>query len=159
MGSLIILGMVGIPCLVALLWFLTPSGKRWLKDNHMIWRILLYVIVVVRGAVKASLSCGQYFARFILVIVLLSSLASFSAFSISRVSSLFGIQILSNMSPSPVQSQVMFSSGYFECILDMMSVPMVPGLPFVAVLAIYLFDSPHVFSNWLVPVIVLFCFR
>lgn len=36
MGSLIILGMVGIPCLVALLWFLTPSGKRWLKDNHMI---------------------------------------------------------------------------------------------------------------------------
>ncbi len=36
MGSLIILGMVGIPCLAALLWFLTPPGKRWLKENHMI---------------------------------------------------------------------------------------------------------------------------
>ena len=36
MGSLIILGMIGIPCAVVLLWFLTPSGKRWLKSNRMI---------------------------------------------------------------------------------------------------------------------------
>lgn len=36
MGSLIILGMVGIPCALTLIWFLTPSGKRWLKENHMI---------------------------------------------------------------------------------------------------------------------------
>ena len=36
MGTLIILGMTGIPCLVTLLWFLTPSGKRWLKANRLI---------------------------------------------------------------------------------------------------------------------------
>lgn len=33
MGTLIILGMVGIPCIVTLLWFLTLSGKKWLKTN------------------------------------------------------------------------------------------------------------------------------
>ncbi len=35
-GSMIILGMVGIPCVVTLLWFMTPSGRRWLKSNNMI---------------------------------------------------------------------------------------------------------------------------
>ena len=36
MGTLIILGMVGIPCVVVLLWFLTPSGKKWLKSNQLL---------------------------------------------------------------------------------------------------------------------------
>lgn len=36
MGTLIILGMVGIPCIFTLLWFLTPGGKRWLRKNNMI---------------------------------------------------------------------------------------------------------------------------
>lgn len=36
MGTIIILAMVGIPSLIALLWFLTPRGKQWLKANHMI---------------------------------------------------------------------------------------------------------------------------
>lgn len=36
MGSLIILGMIGIPCALFLLWFLTPKGRKWLKANHMI---------------------------------------------------------------------------------------------------------------------------
>lgn len=36
MGTLIILGMVGIPSTLALLWFLTPSGKHWLRENNMI---------------------------------------------------------------------------------------------------------------------------
>ncbi len=36
LGALIILGMVGIPSILALLWFLTPPGKRWLKKNNMI---------------------------------------------------------------------------------------------------------------------------
>ena len=36
MGSLIILGFVGIPCVIFLLWCLTPPGKRWLKANKMI---------------------------------------------------------------------------------------------------------------------------
>lgn len=35
-GALIILGMYTIPCIIALLWFLTPPGKRWLKKNNMI---------------------------------------------------------------------------------------------------------------------------
>ena len=37
MGSLIILGMVGIPCALFLLWCLTPWGRKWLKENRMIW--------------------------------------------------------------------------------------------------------------------------
>ncbi len=36
MGTLIILGMVGIPCILFLLWCLTPPGKRWLRENNMI---------------------------------------------------------------------------------------------------------------------------
>lgn len=36
MGTLIILGMVAIPTIVTLLWFLTPKGKRWLRQNNMI---------------------------------------------------------------------------------------------------------------------------
>lgn len=36
MGTLIILGFVGIPCAITLLWWLTPSGKRWLRQNNMI---------------------------------------------------------------------------------------------------------------------------
>ena len=34
-GTLIILGMVGIPSIMALLWFLTPNGKKWLRQNNM----------------------------------------------------------------------------------------------------------------------------
>jgi len=36
MGALIILGIVGIPCIVFLLYCLTPSGKKWLRANNMI---------------------------------------------------------------------------------------------------------------------------
>lgn len=36
MGTLIILGMVGIPALAALLWFATPKGRAWLHANHML---------------------------------------------------------------------------------------------------------------------------
>lgn len=35
MGTLIILAIVGIPSTLALLWFLTPSGRRWLRKNKM----------------------------------------------------------------------------------------------------------------------------
>ena len=35
-GTLIILGMVGIPCIIFLLYCLTPSGKRWLRKNNII---------------------------------------------------------------------------------------------------------------------------
>ena len=35
MGTLIILAMVGAPCIATLLWFLTPKGKRWLRQNGM----------------------------------------------------------------------------------------------------------------------------
>lgn len=36
MGALIGFLMLGIPCAVTLLWFLTPPGRRWLKQNHLI---------------------------------------------------------------------------------------------------------------------------
>lgn len=36
METLIILGMVGIPAIAALIWFITPKGKEWLRANHMI---------------------------------------------------------------------------------------------------------------------------
>jgi len=35
-GTLIILGMLGIPCIAFLIWCLTPQGKRWLRSNNMI---------------------------------------------------------------------------------------------------------------------------
>jgi len=36
MGTLIILAMVGVPCIVFLLYCLTPKGKKWLHTNNMI---------------------------------------------------------------------------------------------------------------------------
>lgn len=36
MGTIVILAMVGIPCVITLLWFLTPHGKHWLRQNNMI---------------------------------------------------------------------------------------------------------------------------
>lgn len=36
MGTLIILSFVGVPTFAALIWFLTPPGRRWLKQNHLI---------------------------------------------------------------------------------------------------------------------------
>ena len=36
MGSLIILGMVGIPCALFLLWFLTPKGRKRHKTGQII---------------------------------------------------------------------------------------------------------------------------
>ena len=36
MGTLIILAMVGTPCIAFLLYCLTPKGKKWLQSNHMI---------------------------------------------------------------------------------------------------------------------------
>jgi len=36
MGTLIILGIVGIPCALFLIFCLTPQGKKWLQANHLI---------------------------------------------------------------------------------------------------------------------------
>lgn len=36
MGTIVMLLVMGVPCAVFLIWCLTPSGKRWLKENHMI---------------------------------------------------------------------------------------------------------------------------
>jgi len=36
MGTLIILAFVGIPCIIFLVYCLTPKGKKWLKNNHML---------------------------------------------------------------------------------------------------------------------------
>lgn len=36
MGSIFILGMVGIPAALCLLWFLTPKGQAWLRKNGMV---------------------------------------------------------------------------------------------------------------------------
>ena len=36
MGAYIAFATYGIPCLIALIWFLTPSGKRWLRKNNLI---------------------------------------------------------------------------------------------------------------------------
>lgn len=36
MGTLIILGMVGIPCIVFLLFCATPNGKTWLRQNNLL---------------------------------------------------------------------------------------------------------------------------
>ena len=36
MGTLIILAMVGSPCVVFLIFCLTPKGKNWLRSNQML---------------------------------------------------------------------------------------------------------------------------
>lgn len=36
MGAILGFLVLGVPCAIALLWFLTPRGRRWLKENHMI---------------------------------------------------------------------------------------------------------------------------
>ncbi|VYU62953.1 Uncharacterised protein [Paraprevotella clara] len=36
MEAIFVLSAIGLPCVVFLVWCLTPSGKRWLKANHMI---------------------------------------------------------------------------------------------------------------------------
>ena len=35
-GTIFLLLFMGVPCFAFLLWCLTPSGKKWLKANHMI---------------------------------------------------------------------------------------------------------------------------
>ena len=36
MGAYLVFAVLGIPCVVFLLWCLTPKGKRWLKSNNML---------------------------------------------------------------------------------------------------------------------------
>ena len=36
MGAIIGFLLLGIPCAIALVYFLTPNGKKWLKANHLI---------------------------------------------------------------------------------------------------------------------------
>ena len=36
MGVYIMFVMIGIPCIIFLLYCLTPSGKRWLRVNGML---------------------------------------------------------------------------------------------------------------------------
>lgn len=35
-GTLIILGMVGVPCFIALVWMFTPWGIKWRKENQLL---------------------------------------------------------------------------------------------------------------------------
>ena len=52
MGTLIILSFVGIPAIAALLWFLTPSGRRWLHRSGLLWRLFMGHPDVRRGLEK-----------------------------------------------------------------------------------------------------------
>lgn len=36
MGALLVFAVIGIPCAVFIIYCTTPSGKKWLKANHMI---------------------------------------------------------------------------------------------------------------------------
>lgn len=36
MGTLIILGMVGIPTAIFLIYCVTPNGRRWMHRNNML---------------------------------------------------------------------------------------------------------------------------
>ena len=36
MGAIIGFALLGIPCAAALVYFLTPSGKRWLRMNGLL---------------------------------------------------------------------------------------------------------------------------
>lgn len=36
MGTIVFMLMIGIPALIVLLWWLTPSGKHWLRQNNLL---------------------------------------------------------------------------------------------------------------------------
>ena len=36
MGAIIGFLILGVPCAAALIYFLTPSGKKWLRTNHLL---------------------------------------------------------------------------------------------------------------------------
>lgn len=36
MGAIIGFAILGIPCMAFLIYCLTPSGKQWLKTNHLL---------------------------------------------------------------------------------------------------------------------------
>lgn len=36
MGAILGFAVIGIPCAIFLIYCLTPSGRLWLKSNHMI---------------------------------------------------------------------------------------------------------------------------
>lgn len=36
MEAIFVLSAIGLPCVVFLIYCLTPSGRKWLKANHMI---------------------------------------------------------------------------------------------------------------------------
>lgn len=36
MDAIFVMSAIGLPCVIFLLWCLTPRGKQWLKANHMI---------------------------------------------------------------------------------------------------------------------------
>lgn len=36
MGALLGFLILGIPCAITLLWFLTPNGRRWLRHNGLL---------------------------------------------------------------------------------------------------------------------------
>lgn len=36
MEAIFVLSAIGLPCVIFLIYCLTPSGRKWLKANHMI---------------------------------------------------------------------------------------------------------------------------
>ena len=34
MEAVFVLSAIGLPCVIFLIWCLTPPGKKWLKSNH-----------------------------------------------------------------------------------------------------------------------------
>ena len=36
MGAFMVFGVIAVPCALFLLYCLTPGGKRWHRENHMI---------------------------------------------------------------------------------------------------------------------------
>lgn len=36
MGTIVFLLMIGIPCLLVLLWWETPKGRHWLQRNNLL---------------------------------------------------------------------------------------------------------------------------
>lgn len=59
MEAIFVLSATTTPCVVFLVWCLTPSGKKWLKENHMIrsmGALIMFGLVIVIANVE-----GIYF--------------------------------------------------------------------------------------------------
>jgi len=49
MGTIVFLLMIGIPCAAVLIWWRTPKGRRWLRQNNLLGIMDTLIILAYIG--------------------------------------------------------------------------------------------------------------